>query len=200
MTAEYVHVIDDDDAVRDALAFLFRSVGHAVKTYASAEEFLEDGGESAIGTAIVDMRMGAISGLELHRRLKDKACALSVIFLTGHGDVPLAVDAIKNGAYDFLEKPFDDSELLRIVGESLAAGRIQRSHLQAEEARSQRLSSLSDREKQVLSLLVAGKPNKVIAAELNIAIRTVEVHRSRVLSKMGVKSLVELAAALAAKV
>lgn len=199
MTAEYVHVIDDDDAVRDALAYLFRSAGHAVKTYASAEAFLDDGGEAAIGAAVVDIRMGAISGLELHRRLKERGCALPVIFLTGHGDVPLAVDAIKNGAYDFLEKPFDDGELIKIVDESLAAGRISRRNQQTAEMHNQRFNSLSEREKQVLSLLVAGKPNKVIAADLDIAIRTVEVHRSRVLAKMNVKSVVELAAIVVSK-
>jgi len=196
MTEDVIHIVDDDDAVRDALAYLFRSVGHATKTYVSAEAFLADGGVAASGVAIIDIRMGEMSGLDLHRQLKEMSSLLPVIFLTGHGDVPLAVEAIKNGAYDFLEKPFNDGKLLQIVDKALADAREARSQQIDFAARGERLNSLSAREKQVLPLLIAGKPNKVIAAELNIAVRTVEVHRSRVLTKMGVKSVVELAGML----
>lgn len=196
MTDDVIHIIDDDDAVRDALAYLFRSVGHATKTYVSAEAFLADGGVAASGVAIIDIRMGEMSGLDLHRQLKEMGSLLPVIFLTGHGDVPLAVEAIKNGAYDFLEKPFNDGKLLEIVDKALADAREARSQQIDSAARGERLNSLSAREKQVLPLLIAGKPNKIIAAELNIAVRTVEVHRSRVLTKMGVRSVVELASML----
>jgi two-component system, LuxR family, response regulator DctR len=196
MTGDLIHIIDDDDAVRDALAYLFRSVGHDTKTYVSAEAFLADGGAMASGVAILDIRMGEMSGLDLHRQLKELGSLLPVIFLTGHGDVPLAVEAIKNGAYDFLEKPFNDGKLLQIVDNALAGARVARSQQIDSAARSERLNSLSARERQVLPLLIAGKPNKVIAAELDIAVRTVEVHRSRVLTKMGVKSVVELAGLL----
>ncbi|WP_374656429.1 response regulator transcription factor [Dongia sp.] len=194
--SEFVHIVDDDDAVRDALAYLFTSAGHAVKTYASGEAFLADGGVEAVGAAVFDIRLGGISGLELHRQLKAMGSILPIVFLTGHGDVPLAVDAIKSGAHDFLEKPFDDGELLRIVGEALDAAKLARHRQEAETARQDRLGALSERERQILPLLIAGKPNKVIAAELDIAVRTVEVHRSRVLAKMGVRTVVELASIL----
>lgn len=193
MSEECVHIVDDDDAVRDALAYLCKAAGHAVKSYASGEDFLQDSGSAAVGAAIFDIRLGGISGLDLFRELKAVGSQLPVIFLTGHGDVPLAVDAIKSGAYDFLEKPFDDEALLRLIEAALAAARLARS---SQAGLAARLGTLSEREKQILPLLMAGKANKVIAAELDIAIRTVEVHRARVLAKMGARNVVELAVML----
>jgi two-component system response regulator DctR len=193
MNDEFVHIVDDDDAVRDALAYLCMAAGLAVKTYASGEEFLAGGGAEAIGTAVFDIRLGGISGLDLFRQIKTIGSQMPVIFLTGHGDVPLAVDAIKSGAYDFLEKPFDNEALLRLIEAALLAARLARN---SQASLSARLGALSERERQILPLLMAGKANKVIAAELDIAVRTVEVHRARVLAKMGARNVVELATML----
>ena len=196
MTAEFVHIVDDDAAVRDALHWLLTSVGREVKCYGSAEAFLESGGEAAPGVLVLDIRMEGMSGLELFRKLKEAGSALPVIFLTGHGDVPLAVDAIKSGAFDFLEKPFDDHEFVKIVERALIAGRKLRRATEQTGEIVRRLQSLSAREMQVMELMVTGRANKVIAAELDIAIRTVEVHRARILTKMGVKTAVALSAVL----
>lgn len=196
MTTEFVHIVDDDSAVRDALHWLLTSVGQEVKSYRSAEAFLESGGETALGVLVLDIRMEGMSGLELFGRLKEGGTVLQIIFLTGHGDVPLAVDAIKSGAFDFLEKPFDDAEFVKIVERALVAGRKWRIIAEQSGEIARRLQSLSTRELQVMELLVTGRANKVIAAELNIAMRTVEVHRARILAKLGVKTAVELGAVL----
>lgn len=198
MTAEFVHIVDDDAAVRDALHWLLTSVGQEVMCYGSAQAFLESGGETAPGALVLDIRMEGMSGLELFGRLKAANSPIPVIFLTGHGDVPLAVDAIKSGAFDFLEKPFDDLEFVKIVERALAAGRKLRIKAEQSGDIARKLRSLSARELQVMELLVTGRSNKVIAAELNIAVRTVEVHRARILAKVGVKTAVELSAVLSA--
>ena len=196
MTAECVHIVDDDAAVRDSLRWLLTSVGLEAKCYESAEAFLESGGESAVGVLVLDVRMEGMSGLELFGKLKAAGSPLPVIFLTGHGDVPLAVDAIKSGAFDFLEKPFDDLEFVKIVERALVAGRKWRITAEQSGDIIRKLQSLSAREVQVMDLMVTGRANKVIAAELDIAVRTVEVHRARILAKMGVKTAVELSAVL----
>lgn len=198
MIAEFVHIVDDDAAVRDALHWLLNSVGLDVKCYGSAEAFLESGGETALGVLVLDIRMEGMSGLELFGRLKAAGSPIPVMFLTGHGDVPLAVDAIKSGAFDFLEKPFDDHEFVKIVERALVAGRKLRVMAEQSGEIARRLQSLSARELQVMELLITGRANKVIAAELNIAMRTVEVHRARILAKLGVKTAVELSAVLSA--
>lgn len=198
MTAEFVHIVDDDAAVRDSLRWLLTSVGLEAKCYESAEAFLESGGEGAVGVLVLDVRMEGMSGLELFRKLKAAGSLLPVIFLTGHGDVPLAVDAIKSGAFDFLEKPFDDLEFVKIVGRAFVVGRKWRITAEQSGEIAKKLQSLSARELQVMELLVTGRANKVIAAELNIAMRTVEVHRARILAKVGVKTAVELSAILSA--
>jgi two-component system response regulator DctR len=198
MTAEFVHIVDDDAAVRDALHWLLTSVGLEVRCYGSAEVFLESGGKTASGVLVLDIRMEGMSGLELFGGLKAAGTALPIIFLTGHGDVPLAVDAIKSGAFDFLEKPFDDAEFVKIVERALVAGRKLRIMAEQSGEIARRLQSLSARELQVMELLITGRANKVIAAELNIAMRTVEVHRARILAKLGVKTAVELSAVLSA--
>jgi two-component system response regulator DctR len=199
MTAEYVHIVDDDEAVREALAWLLSSVGLPARAYGSGEEFLAADGATAIGAVLLDVRMDGMSGLEVFSSLRQAGSCVPVIFLTGHGDVPLAVGAIKSGAFDFLEKPFDDGELLRIVERALAADRQSRKSAEATMLHVRQLQSLSAREAQVMELLLSAKSNKVIAAELGIAMRTVEVHRARIFEKMAVKSAVELSVLLSSR-
>jgi two-component system, LuxR family, response regulator DctR len=193
----FAYLVDDDEAIRDALVWLLRSRGVEAIAWPSAESFLADYREDMRGCLVLDVRMHAMSGPELFERLKAQGCRMPTIFLTGHGDVPLAVRSIKNGAYDFMEKPFNDNELANRV---IAALHIdEQRQLQAASAASTetRLQSLSSREREVMERILAGKYNKVIAAELNIAMRTVEVHRARIFEKMNVRSAVELAQLLA---
>jgi two-component system response regulator FixJ len=188
-----VHVIDDDDAVRDSLAFLLASAKLPVKTYESATEFLAQVGDLGGGGCIVtDVRMPEISGIDMLRRLRQRGITIPVIVMTGHGDIPLAVEAMKLGASDFFEKPFDDDGLLEAVRNCLARqqGDEQRN---AQRAKIQHnLATLSNRERQVLDGLVAGKPNKVIAFDHSISPRTVEIYRANVMTKMGAATLSEL--------
>jgi two-component system response regulator FixJ len=187
-----VHVIDDDEAIRDSLTFLLQSHDIAVHSYESAKAFLAALPGAKGGCIITDVRMPEISGVELLHRLKDLRLQIPVIVITGHGDLPLAVEAMKLGAMDFLEKPFDDDVLLSAVKSALghwqeeAVKQAERGELQ------QRLDSLSDREREVLQGLLAGHPNKVIAHELDISPRTVEIYRANVMSKMKAASLSEL--------
>lgn len=199
MTAGTVYLVDDDSAIRDALAWLLRSCGIASREWASAEAFLVDYRADLRGVIVLDMRMEAMSGMELFDRLLELGCRMPVIFLTGHGDVPQAVAALKKGAFDFLEKPFDDNELTDRVRAALQldAHRSDRPGGVADLA--ERLASLTEREREIMTRIVAGKLNKVIADELHIAMRTVEVHRARIFSKMGVRSAVELAGLLAGR-
>lgn len=199
MKSGTVYLVDDDEAIRDALAWLFQSRQVALTAWASAEAFLADYRPSMAGCLLLDVRMEGMSGLQLFDHLRELQCPLPIIFLTGHGDVPLAVSAIKKGAWDFIEKPFNDNELVDRVIEALADD-AQRRADQAHSARlSSRLAALSEREQQIMNLILAGKLNKVIADELAIAVRTVEVHRARLFEKMGVKSAVELAQRLSAR-
>jgi two-component system response regulator FixJ len=187
-----VHVIDDDDAVRDSLSFLLRTADIAVATYPSATQFLEKLTRDIEGCVITDVRMPDMSGLDLLRRLRASSCNIPVIVMTGHGDIQLAVEAMKAGALDFLEKPFDDE---RVLGAVRAAMELRRSESERAGMRSQieaRLESLSQRERQVLDGLVAGLPNKTIAHDLGISPRTVEVYRANVMTKMQAGSLSEL--------
>jgi two-component system, LuxR family, response regulator FixJ len=185
-----VHIVDDDDAVRQSLAFLLGSAGHAVRLYDSAASFLSDLSAATGGCLITDIRMPGMNGIELLQALKGKACAIPAIVITGHGDVPLAVEAMKAGAVDFIEKPFDDEAILRAVEAALersagGQGRV-------EPAIAARLASLSERERQVLQGLVAGQANKTIAYDLGISPRTVEVYRANLMAKMEARSLSEL--------
>lgn len=192
MTDPVVHVIDDDKAMRDSLAFLLDASGLAGRTWDSAAGFLDQLETVAPGVIVTDVRMPGISGLDLVRRLKARECTLPIIMITGHGDVPLAVEAMKAGVVDFLEKPFDEQSLLAAIRSALA----ERSKVQTEEAERERirlvLEDLTPREREVLEGVVEGKLNKVIAHDLSISPRTVEVYRSNVMSKTGARSLSEL--------
>jgi two-component system response regulator FixJ len=193
MTADAdVHVIDDDEAVRESIDFLLRSAGLSVRTYDSATSFLDAAPKIGAGCIITDVRMPGLSGIDLLRRLKDMQIGLPVIVITGHGDVPLAVEAMKFGAVDFLEKPFDDDVLLASVraalnrSEESAAVEAERAELRT------RIAALTQRERDVLEGLVAGHPNKIIAFKLEISPRTVEIYRANLMTKMKAGSLSEL--------
>ncbi len=192
MSTEVVHVIDDDAGVRQSLAFLLTASGFTVRVHESAVAFLAVLPEAREGCVITDIRMPQMNGLELQRRLGELGAGLPVIVMTGHGDVPLAVEAMKAGAVDFIEKPFDDEVLLSAVRAALA----RRARESARDARALeiqgRIKRLSARERDVLDRLVAGKANKVIAFELGISPRTVEIYRANVMTKMQADSLSEL--------
>lgn len=187
-----VHVVDDDVAVRKSLAFLLASEGLPVRLHESASVFLDGAPSAEAGCIVTDVRMPGIDGIELIRRLKERGVALPVIVMTGHADVPMAVEAMKEGAVDFLEKPFGDEVFLAAVRSALAR-QERNSHHGAQVAEIQsRFDALSERERQVLDGLVEGKANKVIAYDLGISPRTVEIYRANVMAKMQAKSLSEL--------
>jgi two-component system response regulator FixJ len=187
-----VHVIDDDEAVRQSLEFLLRAAGVTARTYESATAFLNALPATEAGCVITDVRMPGISGIELLRRLSGMQVKLPVIVITGHADVPLAVEAMKNGAVDFLEKPYDDELLLGSVRSALNRSQ-QTAARDAKQAEVEaRLATLTNREREVLEGLVAGKPNKIIAFDLAISPRTVEIYRANVMTKMAAASLSEL--------
>jgi two-component system, LuxR family, response regulator FixJ len=187
-----VHVIDDDDAVRESVEFMLRTAAFDVKTYDSATAFLKLLPDIRFGCIVTDIRMPEMSGLDLLRRLRELAVKMPVIVITGHGDVPLAVEAMKSGAVDFIEKPFDDEVLLASIRGALDT-QHQEGRQDAERVDIQdRIASLSARERQVLEGLVAGLPNKTIAYDLGISPRTVEVYRANVMTKTKASSLSEL--------
>jgi two-component system response regulator FixJ len=190
MPDRIVHIVDDDEAVRQSLAFLLGSAGLTVRLYDSASAFLA--GLSAVksGCLVTDMRMPEMTGIELLQQLRAKACRLPAIVITGHGDVPLAVEAMKAGAVDFIEKPFDQETILHAVQAALE--RSFEGEGREDPAVAARLATLSERERQVLEGLVAGHPNKTIAYDLGISPRTVEVYRANLMTKMGARSLSEL--------
>jgi len=190
--SQAVHVIDDDVAVRQSLAFLLSTAGYAVRVHESATAFLEVLPGAQEGCVVTDIRMPGMDGLELQRRLQALKAALPVIVITGHGDISMAVQAMKAGAVDFIEKPFDDDVLLEAIRTALARHDhdVERQSRTAEVRR--RAQSLSERERDVLAGLVAGKSNKIIAYELGISSRTVEVYRANVMTKMRANSLSEL--------
>jgi len=196
MPEAVAHIVDDDEAIRDALEFLFRSRQVPCRSYPSAAAFLAACSSDPTGCLVLDMRMPDMLGGELYDHLIERGWRVPVIFLTGHGDVPMAVAMIKKGAFDFVEKPCNDNVLVDRVIAAFAADREQRlARCDGEETRA-RLAQLTAREREVMDLVLAGKLNKVIADELGIAMRTVEVHRAHLFEKMGVKSAVELAGLL----
>jgi two-component system response regulator FixJ len=187
-----IHLIDDDEDVRKAIAFMLGTAGHAVRVYESATAFLSSLEGLQPGVIVSDVRMPGVDGLELQRRLAAKAVRLPIIIMTGHADVPLAVEAMKAGAVDFLEKPFSDDVMLAAVAKAMVRFRETSSAGQDSTRIRERLESLSERERQVLSGLLMGHPNKTIAFDLDLSPRTVEVHRANVMTKMGASSLSEL--------
>jgi two-component system response regulator FixJ len=191
-TDAVVYVIDDDDAVRQSLTFLLKTAGLDTRTYESATSFLDHLPQLKTGCIVTDVRMPGMSGLDLLRRLKERQIAVPVIVITGHGDVPLAVEAIKLGAADFLEKPFDDEALLAAINVALRGqGAIAKREADRSDI-AEKLATLSNRERQVLEGLIAGLPNKVIAFDHGISPRTVEIYRANVMSKMQAASLSDL--------
>jgi two-component system, LuxR family, response regulator FixJ len=190
--ADIVHVVDDDEAMRDSMAFLLRAENFQVQTYADATDFLEALPQIKAGCVVTDVRMPGMSGIELLQRLRELKVSLPVIVVSGHGDVPLAVEAMKTGALDFIEKPFDDDVFLRAVRMALSAHAVDSQRDAQKATINSRLESLSNREREVLEGLVAGHPNKTIAFDLGISPRTVEIYRANVMEKMQAGSLSDL--------
>ena len=193
MSQVRAHIIDDDEAIRDALQWLFKTRDVACSTWASAESFLDAVQPDWRGCAVLDIRMAGMSGLECFDALRARGNQLPVVFITGHGDVPMAVAALKKGAFDFIEKPFNDSDLVEIVLQALEADAERQQAAATRETVEARLALLTAREREVMEQILAGKYNKVIADDLHISMRTVEAHRSKVFDKMQVRSAVELA-------
>jgi two-component system response regulator DctR len=188
-----IALVDDDAAIRDALKWLFASRGHSVTTFESAAALLAHRDPRSFSCLVLDLRMPGMGGMELFQTLSDQGYCPPTIFLTGHGDVPQAVSALKQGAVDFIEKPFDDNALVSLVERCLTLDGERRSSYDARLRVEKLLADLTPREHEVMVLFLDGKLNKQIADQLDISMKTVEVHRARVLEKMGVKSAVELA-------
>jgi len=184
ISGRVVYVVDDDDAVRDAVRMLFRTAELEVEAFSSANAFLEQADLERRCCVLLDIRMPGMTGTEVHDELLQRGVRAPVIFITGHGDIPMAVQAMRKGAYDFIEKPFDDEQLLSQV--LAALGDI------PEETDQVALGTLSARQRDVLERVLEGKPNRQIAAELAISVKTVEFHRARIMQKLGVRSAAEL--------
>jgi FixJ family two-component response regulator len=188
-----VYIIDDDQAMIESLLWIIESIGLKVKTYTGAQEFLAEYNPQQHGCLLLDVRMSGMSGPELQSRLIEYGLpTLPIIFISGHGDIPLAVRVMKAGAIDFLTKPFNDQILLESINKAIRVDKANREKRQENAQAQARFDLLSPREIQVLQGIVAGKPNKVVSAELNISLKTVEAHRASVMKKMGVKSVPEL--------
>jgi FixJ family two-component response regulator len=190
--SKLVYIVDDDPAVRDSLGLLMKSVGLASREFGSAADFLDNYDPVVPSCLVADIRMPGLSGLELQQVLLDRHAEIEIIFITGHGDVPMAVKAMKAGALDFIQKPFRDQELLDRINSALQSDEKRRESLEETSAIQTRLDTLTPREKEVLDKVVEGCANKVIAMDLGVSQRTVELHRARVMHKMGVRSLAQL--------
>lgn len=190
--APTVYIVDDDTGVRTSIRVLLKSVGLASTPLPSAQKFLESFDPAQPGCLILDIRMPGMSGMELQQELNLRGAIVPVIFITGHGDVPMAVEAMRHGAFDFLQKPFRDQDLIDRVQRAIALDRDNRSTLQEHSRIQARLESLTPREREVLDLMTQGKPNKVMAADLGLSQRTVEIHRAHVMEKMGASSVAQL--------
>ena len=191
--AGLVYVVDDDEAVRDSMRWLLEANSFSVTTFASAEQFLARLPDpEPVACLLLDVRMPGMSGLELHEELVRRGSALPLIFITGHGDVPMAVSRMKKGACDFLEKPFSDAQLRQLVADALARAEAARRGLREERVACERVERLTGRESQVLELIVAGRLNKQIADDLGISIKTVEAHRANIMDKLGARTMADL--------
>jgi FixJ family two-component response regulator len=191
-SAPTVFVVDDDEGVRDSLRFLLKSVGLPTRTLGSATEFLDSYDVDQPGCLVLDVRMPAMSGLELQQQLNVRGAVIPVIFITGHGDIPMAVEAMQHGAFDFLQKPFRDQDLIDRLQKALAKDAQNRAELKQRDQIRSRFDTLTPREHEVLALMVRGLPNKIMAAELGVSQRTVEIHRARVMEKTATGSLAHL--------
>ena len=187
-----VYVVDDDEGVRNSLRFLLKSVGLTARTLSSAREFLESYRPRQPGCVVLDVRMPGMSGLELQQQLNLRGAIIPVIFITGHGDIPMAVEAMQHGAFDFLQKPFRDQDLIDRIQRALERDARSRAALTQHDRIRERFATLTPREREVLTLMTRGKPNKVMAADLGVSQRTVEIHRARVMEKTGAASLAQL--------
>lgn len=192
MNTACTHIIDDDEAIRDALEWLFKTRGVPCRSWASAEAFLADWRGDWRGCVVLDIRMQGMSGLECFDELLARGCRLPLIFITGHGDVPMAVTTMKKGAMDFIEKPFKEEELLSLVERMLEQARTAFSQHQEQASRDALLSRLTTRETQVLERIVAGRLNKQIADDLGISIKTVEAHRANIMEKLNANTVADL--------
>ena len=187
-----VCIIDDDEAVRDSLHILLFSSGYQTCSFESADAWLEAAAPPDVDVYLLDLRMPGTDGMELHRRMLEQGCKVPVIFITGHGDIPLAVTAMQRGAADFLTKPFEEGELLEKIDAATSSFRARKSEMDEKQAIQERLNGLTPREQDVLGLIVQGYSNKQAAAKLNISPRTVEIHRARVMEKTGADSVATL--------
>ncbi|MDX1513439.1 MAG: response regulator [Gammaproteobacteria bacterium] len=187
-----VYIVDDDEAIRHSLELLIGAIGHRVKTFSEPLSFLEYFEPKMRGCIVADLRMPGMNGLDMQEKLNELGCKMPVIFLSGHGDVPAAVRALKRGATDFLEKPFNPRVLLERIDQALAADDEQHAAREKASVISARMSTLTPREREVMTLVADGKSSKVIAIELAISERTVELHRSRIMKKMSAGSVAEL--------
>ncbi|AXK67850.1 MULTISPECIES: response regulator transcription factor [Burkholderia] len=187
-----IYVVDDDEAVRVSLRWLLESVGHRVDVFSNGREFLSGADPEIPGCLLLDIRMPYMGGFELQESMRAAGFRLPIIFLTAHGDIPMTVRAMKGGAYDFLEKPYNDQDLIDKVADALKVGLREYRQAQADNQTQDLLKQLSAREREVFDLLIEGKASKVIAAELNISYKTVEVHRAHIREKLGATSLAEL--------
>ncbi len=191
-TTPRIFIVEDDDAVRESLQLVLESLGHTVSTFASAGAFLEKFNSDLAGCLVLDIRMPGMNGMELQRKLNDNNSMLPIIFVTGHGDVPMAVEAMQQGAFDFIQKPYREQQLLEKIERALQLDKENRESLQQRQAILAHLQELTPREMDVLLLMIEGKANKVIAADLDISQRTVEIHRARVMEKLRANSLAHL--------
>lgn len=187
-----IFIVDDDEAVRDSLRWLLEANGYRVKSFSGGEQFLEAYDPEQVGVLIADVRMPGMSGLELQEALIARQAPLPIVFITGHGDVPMAVSTIKKGAIDFLEKPFNETDLRNIVARMLEQATERVSQAQAQKNHQAILNRLTAREQQVLERIVAGRLNKQIAGDLNISIKTVEAHRANIMEKLEVTTVADL--------
>ena len=187
-----VFIVDDDDAVRNSLRLLVKSIGLNATVMGSAQEFLAGYDPMQPGCLLLDVRMPGMSGLELQQQLNLRGAVIPVIFITGHGDIPMAVEAMQQGAFDFLQKPFRDQDLIDRMQRALESDRKNRVELSERSRIRERRDSLTPREREVLALVTSGKANKVMAADLGLSERTVEIHRARVMEKMGASSFAQL--------